>query len=146
MSFQTAFSSLITKINNNFTFLNNNLYGKWTSNASQVAGRSIGLEASTDYSISLSSYLPNDNNLYEVDITARVNTTTTNGQASPVQLSVGDYGANIMLCYSKSTGTTNYSYGFVSLKVKYNTTVKIKRDSSYKGTVDVWLLGYRKVR
>ena len=119
--------------------------GNWTPTSLQAVS-AISINYASDYNISLANYLPNDNNLYEIDITARANSTATSGQETPIILSVGGYTPEILVTYVKSTGVQNYGYGYCKIYAKYDTTFKLKRSTDYRGTADIWLLGYRKVK
>lgn len=138
-----------TMVNNalGYTAANNaNLDGNWTSSASQVVSN-VSLNYSSNYSIGLSSYLPNDNNLYEVTLTARATSGTATNNYAPIHITLSNYGADILVCYAKSyTTTANYGNGCLTFYAKSSTTMALKRSTDYRGTADIWFLGYRKVR
>lgn len=130
---------------------NTDIDGQWTSvsaSSSQVVS-SVSLNYSSNYSISLASILPT-NDTYEIIVTGRATTGTTSGNYAQVRLSVTGFPASVLVCRcrtrsnsaveSEGTATILYTKGTSTLSLERST------DSNLKGTADLWVLAYRKVR
>ncbi len=160
MSFQTAFSSLITKINNNFVYLKSRIdnfetnWSKVSSSYTKILS-SLNLNYGSDYTVALTNILPNDNNIYEMIVSARVTPDTTSGHQSYCRINIAIDGdtsdlrlqiPGVFLGNVRNRGNQDYVEGSSILFAKRNDKIVVSRSSSIYGTLDLWILAIKKVR
>lgn len=125
-----------------------NMDGAWTKVDRQVMS-AVSLDYASNYNISLSNILPNDGNLYDVMITGNVTTGTTIGNFARIYINMSDLSTYIMLCFTRTrTSSTMEAAGSAIITAKSTSTISIVRESgtNLKGTANLWILKYRKVR
>ena len=133
--------------------------GNWTfieSNKSRVFSSETGLSLNyaSNYLQSLTSYLPNDSNLYELFISARVTPGSTSGNSGYCRLNVAIDGNEsstrypfwIFLGSAVNRGNADYTEGNTTLVAKRNDKIIISRTDSLNARLDMWMLAYRRVR
>lgn len=125
---------------------NTDVDGTWTSSSKQIL-TDTSVNGSTNLTFSISNYLPDDGNIYEVMVFAIGTSSSTSGQSNACYLSTDVIHAHT--CMYRITPRTNapvYGGGSAILVVGTNRQITLTRNSSYYGTVSVYLVGYRKVR
>ena len=86
-----------TDLSNLTSTASTNFDGEIISNTHEIISSSTTINAGVVKTYSLSSYLPNDNNIYEVYYSVDGNTGTTSGNMASIA------------CYSSLIGNTNYA-------------------------------------
>ena len=120
---------------------NTDIDGKWVKKSLTIA-QSTSISAGQTKNFSLSSYLPNDNNVYEVLLSTTLNVA---GNYAYIFLS-SSYVSNAAMCRADSAGM--YAASSVTLPIGTNRTVSISSNSSQSGnaTFELYAKAYRKVR
>lgn len=121
------------------------LDGSWVSSESTIAN-ATSLNGTTDLTISLSSYLPDDGNLYEVMIDANITSSATSGQyCCLIMGGSGHFGCFVAVCRPRSNASVQAG-GQAMFLVNSSRNIVIHRASNYYGTANINVKGYRKVR
>ena len=126
-----------------------NIDGKWIVKTSSVASNvSLNNSSGTSIDYSLSSYLPNDGNIYEVMLRAIVTTGTTSGHIVSVQLSSTVMDDYIIIGRARTRASSSVDSGGTGiLLVGPDRKITLSRSSSWNGTLNsLHTLAYRKVR
>lgn len=118
--------------------------GKWVY-ANIALAEGINLHSSSDYTIDLSSQLPDDGELYECIIIGELTSTTTAGQW--LHLHVSSF-TKIDLGYARcfSSGGSATEGSTANIIVSLDRRMTIARSTNYNGTASIYLRAYRKVR
>ncbi len=120
--------------------------GMWINKYGNIADN-VSLSGTTDLSYSLTSYLPNDSNLYEIIIEGLTDTKTTSGDYAPLYLSTDFLPNTISICKARTrTASTMNSSGSSTIIVGKDRKLIISRNSNWHGVFSIYLHGYRKVR
>lgn len=129
--------------------------GNWTKVSSSQLFSSLNLNNEHDYSSQKFTVLPNDGKLYEMIISARVTPGATSGNQAYCRLNVaidGDTSTlrlpspGLFLGNVRNRGYQDYAEGSSILFAKRNDTIVVSRNTSIHGTLDLWVLAYRRVR
>jgi hypothetical protein len=125
------------------------LDGIWTSRQVNLANAVQWAVGTTTKTYSLSSYLPNDNNIYEVLISGDGNSGATSGSAISCQI-VSTYASNNCMLYRTSTRANASVLGggccIIPIGKDKNITLKVTATGSKTGNTYLYLIAYRKVR
>ena len=115
--------------------------GKWVKKSLTIA-QATSITAGQTKNFSLSSYLPNDNNIYEVIFSTTLNVA---GSYAYIFLS-SSYVSNAAMCRADSAGM--YAASSVTLPIGTNRQVSVFSNSSQSGnaTFELYAKAYRKVR
>ena len=125
---------------------NTDIDGKWVSKFKQVC-ESVSVYGSTKLSYSLSTYLPNDNNIYEVIVEGNIETGTTNGDYAPIYISTDRLPNTTVICKARTrTSSSMSSGGTVIAIVGTQKKISVERNSDWVGKFTIALHAYRKVR
>ena len=129
--------------------------GNWTKVSSSQLFSSLNLNNEHDYSTQKFTVLPNDGKLYEMIISARVTPGATSGNQAYCRLNVAINGdtstlrlpsPGLFLGNVRNRGYQDYAEGSSILFAKRNDTIVVSRNTSIHGTLDLWVLAYRRVR
>lgn len=115
--------------------------GKWVKKSLTIA-QATSITAGQTKNFSLSSYLPNDNNIYEVIFSTTLNVA---GSYAYIFLT-SSYVSNAAMCRADSAGM--YAASSVTLPIGTNRQVSVFSNSSQSGnaTFELYAKAYRKVR
>ncbi len=120
--------------------------GEWVAINEQIA-YNISLQGSSYLTYDLSSYLPDDDNIYEVILSGRSVTSSTIGAYAPLLARTSVLNSTVYLCSCRTRTASNLnSAGSVTLPVGTNKELYITRTAEYDGTFTLNICGYRKVR
>ncbi len=120
--------------------------GQWVVN-NKIIANDVSLNGSTVISLDISSYLPNDTNIYEVLISGVGTSAATSGQVC-ICFIQSDL-VNLNVCIFRDVPRTNsliYTGGNAIIPVGTGRRILIIRNSTYHGTVTLTAVAYRKVR
>ena len=129
--------------------------GNWTKVSSSQLFSDLTLNYGQDYTTQKFTILPNDNNLYEMIISARVTPGETSGNQAYCRLNVAIDGntstlrlpsPGVFLGNVRNRGNADYVEGSSILYAKRNDTIVVSRNNSIYGTLTLWVLAYRRVR
>lgn len=124
---------------------NSDIDGNWVKIGHQIA-ENVNLNGNSALEIDIASYLPNDDNLYEVMIDANIQSSTTAGQYCCLIMSgSGNLGTYVAVCRPR-TNAYIQSGGQAILLVDNNKKIYMNRATNYYGTANINFKYYRKVR
>lgn len=129
---------------------NTDIDGFWTIPSSPInICSSVSLNGSGTADFALSSVLPNDGNLYEMQLSCTGETGTASGNR--IQLIISNSGSqytgyfHVFDVIARSAARV-FASNTILFLAKNTDTIKLTKNSTYTGTVTINLLAYRKVR
>ncbi len=118
--------------------------GDWINSGTLIAS-GVTTPTTTDLTYSLSSYLPNDNYIYEVLFNADITTGTTSGDRTKLSLSSALFDiAQLCAARTRSSSAVSAS-GCCILPVGKDRTITVKADSSNTGAFALYTGAYRRI-
>lgn len=137
---ETGKSTLDSKANNS------DIDGKWQF-CHYIIVDGVSLNGTSALTYDLSPYLPKDENLYEVLLSARVITTNTNGAYIAALLKSSLMSNNVYLCNARSrTSLNSTGAGSSIIPLGEDKKLYIARTEEYNGQLVLTIDGYRKAR
>ena len=107
----------------------------------------VSLNGTSALTYDLSPYLPKDENLYEVLLSARVITTNTHGAYIAALLKSSLMSNNVYLCNARSrTSLNSTGAGSSIIPLGKDKKLYIARTEEYNGQLVLTIDGYRKAR
>lgn len=134
-----------------YTPANNvNIDGQWTIPSSPInICSSVSLNGSGTADFALTNILPNDGNLYEMQLSCTGETGTASGNR--IQLNISSSGSQYTGYFAvfdviARSAARVFASNTILFLAKNTDTIKLVKNSTYTGTVTINLLSYRKVR
>ena len=121
--------------------------GNWRYIGVKIANN-VSINGSTKLSYDLSSYIPNDNYLYEIILQGVLDPTTTQNTYGAILIdSSFTPGNSFYLARARGLNNVqNSSCGLANFIIGYDRKLEVVRNTSYQGTMSMTLVAYRKVR
>ena len=127
------------------TTQSHNFDGQWVE--SQIAiGSGVTYPTLTNNEYSLSSYLPNDGNKYEVIFTVNIVTGSTSGNTINFKLKTDALNDDVFICGARTrTNSTVVGAGSIILPVGASRKVIVPYESTYVGLYTFYAKAYRRI-
>ncbi len=124
----------------------NELDGKWQY-CHYVLALDVALTSSTPLSFDLSSYMPEDENIYEIILSVRIVTGSGNGMYAAGLLKSTPMENNVYFCNARSRTTSSATAsGCGIIPLGADKIITIMRTTDYTGKISITFDGFRKVR
>ena len=119
--------------------------GQWVFPSSVNIAQTVTYPTTDDISYSLSTYLPNDNHIYEVIFVGSVTTGSSNGDQSYLSIYT-DISGYVNVCGIRTrTSASGQTGGTVILAVGTGRKINVRAVSNYTGTFNLNARGYRRI-
>lgn len=141
------YNDVIQRINSTNTQLNQKTYGSWVNKYSLIVGDQE-VPTSSNTTFNLSSYLPNDSNIYEILVIASYKTTATSGKVVYVDLRSSIITSNISIGRVR-TYTNNAAYGSGCAIIPIGTDKRLymvaNTSNNAGGSYSLVIVGYKRI-
>lgn len=122
------------------------LDGEWQY-CHYVLALDVPLTSETPLSFDLSSYMPDDNNIYEIILSARVVTAGGNGMYSAALIKSSLMPDSVYFCNARARTTSSAtSSGCGIIPIGTDRVITAWRTADYSGKISITFDGFRKVR
>lgn len=120
--------------------------GKWVKSYKALA-EGVSLKGTSNLTYNISSYLPADENVYEIFVEGLTDTGASNGDYAPLYLSTNVLNSSVSICRARTrSAAIMNSSGSTIIIVDKQRKIIINRSSTWTGSFHLILHAYRKVR